>query len=103
MRSPADQLRERTVERLELLVEVEELIPADRAFPGGPRQSIRVLRLLQQENGDEANAAIGAGDLHGAVAVTFVQQIDLAVGQGLRAGEAFVVFGALFDQRDQVH
>src|SRR5439155_14671529 len=84
--APAGQLVQRPAERLHVLVDVEHLIGADRSFLGGFGEAVGMLGLLEQQDRDEADPAVGAGHLDRAVAVRLVEQLDLAVGQGLRAG-----------------
>jgi len=97
------ELPHRPTEGLQVFVDVEHLVAADRSLAGGLGQTIGMLCLFQQKDGDEADAAIGAGHLNRAVSVRFIQQLHLAVGERLRAGQAFVVLGALLDEGDQVH
>src|SRR6266550_3277552 len=101
--TPAGELLHGAAEGLHVLMDVEHFVTADGAFARCFRQAVRVLGLLEQQDGDEADAAVRAGHFNRAVPVRFIQQFDLAIRQCLRAGEALVVFGPLLDQRDQVH
>src|ERR1700687_234676 len=101
--TPADKLLDWPVEGLHVLVDVEHLVASDRPFLGCLGQTVWMLRFLEQEHRDEADAAVGAGDLNRAVAISLVEQLDLAISERLGAGEAFVVSGPLLDQSDQVH
>ena len=101
--APPHQFLERAIEGLQVLMEVEHLVAADRPLLRRLRQAIGMLGLIQQQHHHQAYAAVGAGHLDRAVTIALIEQADLAAGECLGAGKALVILGALFDQGDQIH